>query len=635
MTRSLEYTLPPLSRPDSQIRLLYLHDGNEDDEIHVDVTVHDLDQAPEYNAISYTWGSVDDGEETVFIDGEPIQVWKNCHYALWQARIHHPNEYVWIDAICINQADDTEKSAQVANMGRIFASATLMMASIGPHADDSEWLVPYGFDDFDKWEQMSNEQHMDWIRAKGEELVPRVSDACAALCQRPYWNRLWVVQEVAVSARKVILCGDSCMAWNTIDLRDRRMDVKKFEWTEEDALMGYGQTLSGNMIEPPATAMAHPASGSLDYIVAWFGEHQCSDPRDHFYGLLALVQWPEGVSPLQPDYTLTTLQLAVTVMSYIPFDLVLIVVAILELSLDDPALHSAVLRRRAQNSSTRDLSQSSSLVSADVQLSNVKLVSLKGIGGGCLDCSAFGRPADNGCRCCKDRHMRQDLRAKRELLLEMEDVSKWPKARLPHLLFNGSQPIGLLCHDARPGDLLMPFNSQLPTMDQSHRQNGLVIRHVWEDSFAIIGQAVLIVPSDPHLTLHGLDDSHFEADVCSSLSAEDWIVLAAQDLTVDRETLPEASLERLLTGVIDSSVHGPAVVEFRNVREISGSRLNPIVEQVGSMAEALRTNLQDDFQDNACDPLQQLKDDLKELGDTMPSLPFVISREDRTIIHRP
>lgn len=54
------------------------------------------------------------------------------------------NHPIWVDAICINQADDAEKSEQVRMMHRIFARAETTLAWTGLGDIDSkiavEWL---------------------------------------------------------------------------------------------------------------------------------------------------------------------------------------------------------------------------------------------------------------------------------------------------------------------------------------------------------------------------------------------------------------------------------------------------------------------------------------------------------------
>ncbi|KAK0652649.1 heterokaryon incompatibility protein-domain-containing protein, partial [Cercophora newfieldiana] len=72
-----------------------------------------------YSAISYRW-SEERAEETIFIDGRTFKVHRNVYEIL---RYHRPfwgAAFIWIDAICINQADDMEKEVQVPLMRSIY-----------------------------------------------------------------------------------------------------------------------------------------------------------------------------------------------------------------------------------------------------------------------------------------------------------------------------------------------------------------------------------------------------------------------------------------------------------------------------------------------------------------------------------
>jgi len=69
---------------------------------------------PKFSALSYVWGGP--SETHVLCNGIQINVTDNCYDALsslW--RLHGPL-LIWVDAICINQSDEKEKSAQIGLM---------------------------------------------------------------------------------------------------------------------------------------------------------------------------------------------------------------------------------------------------------------------------------------------------------------------------------------------------------------------------------------------------------------------------------------------------------------------------------------------------------------------------------------
>jgi hypothetical protein len=82
------------------------------------LTIVSLESPPSYSALSYTWGSADpnddltaDYTEKIIVNGCTVVITEN----LWGAlkTIHSGEGYLWVDALCINQQDLVERSAQV------------------------------------------------------------------------------------------------------------------------------------------------------------------------------------------------------------------------------------------------------------------------------------------------------------------------------------------------------------------------------------------------------------------------------------------------------------------------------------------------------------------------------------------
>jgi hypothetical protein len=87
-----------------------------------------------YNALSYVWGNAD-VTKTILVDGEPLIVRENLWQFLDQMRKVRYKKKIWIDAICINQQNNGEKSHQVAMMGEIYSKATRVEIWLGPPKD--------------------------------------------------------------------------------------------------------------------------------------------------------------------------------------------------------------------------------------------------------------------------------------------------------------------------------------------------------------------------------------------------------------------------------------------------------------------------------------------------------------------
>ncbi|KAI1396315.1 heterokaryon incompatibility protein-domain-containing protein [Hypoxylon fuscum] len=109
-----DFQYEPLPDTKNSIRLVEILDLDETRPVEVkcQMTTWHMEQAPTYHAISYTWG---DPTHTSFIqlNSKHLEVRQNCEYVLKQALQHGGSRYHWIDAICINQSDNKEKSDQV------------------------------------------------------------------------------------------------------------------------------------------------------------------------------------------------------------------------------------------------------------------------------------------------------------------------------------------------------------------------------------------------------------------------------------------------------------------------------------------------------------------------------------------
>lgn len=104
------------------------------------IEICDVANAPEYIAISYTWGAPQPLSQNL-VDGRTFLVRQNCLCALLQARLQgSADDLLWLDSICINQNDMQEKSAQVAMMGDLFEQDKVVFSCIGEMTDNTAFL---------------------------------------------------------------------------------------------------------------------------------------------------------------------------------------------------------------------------------------------------------------------------------------------------------------------------------------------------------------------------------------------------------------------------------------------------------------------------------------------------------------
>lgn len=156
----------------------------------------------EYGALSYTWGSPDE-LRTISLDGKTCYVRQNLWLALRGLRKGDTTQRLWIDALCINQADVDERNRQVRQTDRIYKGASKVVISSGPQD------YHHGVALASLWEIYSKKGLPGDFRtcienSAGNEKWYRkylhMWRYISALCSRVYWTRLWIIQEVVLAA---------------------------------------------------------------------------------------------------------------------------------------------------------------------------------------------------------------------------------------------------------------------------------------------------------------------------------------------------------------------------------------------------------------------------------------------------
>ncbi|KAI0972276.1 heterokaryon incompatibility protein-domain-containing protein [Xylaria arbuscula] len=184
---------PPLLEL-SNIRLLSLMPGNFEQELRCEISVHNLSSIPEYQAVSYTWaeetGNVDKCK-TILVSSHSVRVTRNCENVLKRIRKSQELRVIWIDAVCINQSDIDERGPQVQLMPQIYRGARGVLVYLGEAAGGSDFC----------FDALASGR-------VGEDGYPKFRKALKELVWRPYWLRVWILQEFALARTATVICGD-------------------------------------------------------------------------------------------------------------------------------------------------------------------------------------------------------------------------------------------------------------------------------------------------------------------------------------------------------------------------------------------------------------------------------------------
>ncbi|OOO14945.1 Heterokaryon incompatibility [Aspergillus oryzae] len=151
-----------------------------------------------YEALSYVWGS-ENTPQYIIIDGQTLSVTENLYTTLLYLRERQLERLLWIDAICINQGDEDEKAQQIQFMPMIYGQASQVIVWLGETADQSDKAletIRLAADD-----EPSEDKPTDIQQEMNHTAIVR-------LLERPWFRRIWVLQEVHAAQDILLICGD-------------------------------------------------------------------------------------------------------------------------------------------------------------------------------------------------------------------------------------------------------------------------------------------------------------------------------------------------------------------------------------------------------------------------------------------
>ena len=128
-----------------------------------------MEAPPPYHALSYTWGDAS-SRDTILIDGVLVWITKNLSDFLHAHRsaLRDNIDTIWIDALCINQSDDDEKTVQLPLMREIYEKAQSTIVWLGE--DGEEYTKG-----FELINALPRPTHFDIINISGFDLNPWIT----------------------------------------------------------------------------------------------------------------------------------------------------------------------------------------------------------------------------------------------------------------------------------------------------------------------------------------------------------------------------------------------------------------------------------------------------------------------------
>lgn len=153
-----------------------------------------------FTALSYCWDRPPLFPRTIVVDGCRFAVGHNLYSALVALRYHGIQE-LWVDALCINQDDNGEKSEQVKQMDKIYTYALRVVIWLGDSWDDSGHVMT----------SIYRGSREDYVKKRFLVALPR-------LLARSWFTRTWTVQEFVLNETEpLVACGHEAMiTWDAL-----------------------------------------------------------------------------------------------------------------------------------------------------------------------------------------------------------------------------------------------------------------------------------------------------------------------------------------------------------------------------------------------------------------------------------
>jgi len=290
---SFEYQL--LETPDT-IRVIHVRpaeDFGAIESVKCDIEHIRMNEKTSYDALSYEWGSPADDDPVILLNDHDLTVRRNLFDALLTFRREGRYSYglrIWVDALSINQSDTRERNHQVELMGMIYRRAVAVLVWPGMTQHYSATAVRT-INDIRYYGKMKTDEVWQ------DTIYPAILE----LCQRSYWNRVWIQQEIYLGSAIYIISPSG----GSIDYRGFDHILGLMTGVDSHC----GKDLSSKIQQSAANALITrkrlPTDSSR--LITWLRLAcrrglETSEPRDLIYAMLGISSDCQDGGGIEPDY---------------------------------------------------------------------------------------------------------------------------------------------------------------------------------------------------------------------------------------------------------------------------------------------------------------------------------------------
>ncbi|KAI0835879.1 heterokaryon incompatibility protein-domain-containing protein [Hypoxylon sp. FL0890] len=312
----------PLPVDGSQIRLVTILPGRGHKKVKCTVdnfpSIKNGINGPKYEALSYVWG---DATITtpITLNSHPFHVTTNLEAALRVLRLKNKKRLIWVDAICINQTSIQERNQEVRRMRDIYSRAEHVIVWLGPELEPGAVTpvdcVGIAKKTHDLLDSLASADPEDCDAAA--KILDGTGDPIYALLMlnrffsRPWFSRIWVLQEIALAKIATLIYGDRLISWNRLvlavdALRRLQLGLHTHLWrlsnaARMDRVQRCWLRTRGAGLQEETRSPLHFELADLLWQTRFF---EWTEPRDRLYGIIGLVKGDvRNEKLLEVDYT--------------------------------------------------------------------------------------------------------------------------------------------------------------------------------------------------------------------------------------------------------------------------------------------------------------------------------------------
>ncbi|KAK3684688.1 hypothetical protein LTR37_020018 [Vermiconidia calcicola] len=238
----------------------------------------------DYVCLSYCWETVE-READIIVEGSKFPVTFNLLAALRALRKTTTNLLIWIDQICINQDDPEERAHQVWSMQNIYSFSKKVVVWLGEEDDKTRKLCDYA-------KKMRRGDDSSKIRnTLNKTMSPReLQAAIQNILQRPYFQRVWVIPEVALSRFTTIAIGPHRITWDNLVRLIKDVPLPPAQGFDKQlALLGNPRQRIAILTQMIATQRERLAHTDIMQLLILAKGSKATDVRDMIYSFYALT----------------------------------------------------------------------------------------------------------------------------------------------------------------------------------------------------------------------------------------------------------------------------------------------------------------------------------------------------------